>query len=244
MNIAHVSNPNGLIKFKDIRKISIGLSKKDIINNRSKQKSAFYNCFVVIVRIKHEGIFKEINVKVFNTGKLEIPGIQQDEVLAKVLEYITQLLRPIIKDPLFTYSNVTNTVLINSSFKCNYFIKRHNLVDIIKSKYNIKCSYDPCSYPGIQSTFFYNPQKKVQTGIQPGANEEGVSKVSFMIFRTGSVLIVGHCTETVLDEIYTFIKRLLKNEYAQVCDTTAPPPKEVAPTKKRQRTFHIDIKST
>ena len=57
-------------KFKDIRKIICGVSKKDLINFRKKKKSAFYNCFAVIIRIKYNNKFQEINVKLFNTGKL------------------------------------------------------------------------------------------------------------------------------------------------------------------------------
>ena len=39
------------IKFKDVRKISIGLSKKDIIDcgESNKKKHAFDNCFVLII---------------------------------------------------------------------------------------------------------------------------------------------------------------------------------------------------
>ena len=50
--ITNINNPNGRIKFKDIRKISIGISKKDIMSYRCKKKSAFYNCFVLILRMK------------------------------------------------------------------------------------------------------------------------------------------------------------------------------------------------
>ena len=50
--MSHIDNPNGRIKFKDIRKITIGVSKKDIMSYRSKKKQAFYNCFVMILRIK------------------------------------------------------------------------------------------------------------------------------------------------------------------------------------------------
>jgi hypothetical protein len=49
--LTSINNPNGRIKFKDIRKISIGISKKDIMSYRCKRKSAFYNCFVLIFRI-------------------------------------------------------------------------------------------------------------------------------------------------------------------------------------------------
>jgi hypothetical protein len=37
-----------------------------------------------------------------------------------------------------------------------------------------------------------------------------------MIFRTGSVLIVGHCDEPVLYKIYDFLKIILRKEYCQV----------------------------
>jgi hypothetical protein len=78
--ITSINNPAGRVKFKDIRKLSVGISKKDIMSYRCKKKSAFYNCFVMILRIKIGQIFKEFHIKVFNTGKLEIPGIQTDEI--------------------------------------------------------------------------------------------------------------------------------------------------------------------
>ena len=34
-------------KYKDVRKIDIGISKKDLNNCRKKKKGAFYNCFVI-----------------------------------------------------------------------------------------------------------------------------------------------------------------------------------------------------
>jgi hypothetical protein len=38
-----------------------------------------------------------------------------------------------------------------------------------------------------------------------------------MIFRTGSVLIVGMCEEFVLQDIYVFLKALLKTEFKYIC---------------------------
>jgi hypothetical protein len=37
-----------------------------------------------------------------------------------------------------------------------------------------------------------------------------------MIFRTGSVLIVGRCDENVLHCIYAFLKKLLEVEYPEI----------------------------
>jgi thiamine phosphate synthase YjbQ (UPF0047 family) len=41
-------------------------------------------------------------------------------------------------------------------------------------------------------------------------------EISFMVFRTGSVLIVGKCEDYVLHDIYAFIKELLRVEYSNV----------------------------
>ena len=156
--ITRIVNPEGRIKFKDVRKISIGLCKKDITSYRCKKKSAFYNCFVVILRIKLNNIFKEIHVKVFNTGKLEIPGIQSNECLDITLNLLIKILSPLVNSSKkITYlKDKSETVLINSNFNCGYFINREKLFDILKFKYGINSAFDPCSYPGIQSEFYYN----------------------------------------------------------------------------------------
>ena len=94
--ITSIQNPKGRIKFKDIRKISVGISKKDLLSYRIKKKSAFYNCFVMIMRIKEGDIFKEFHIKIFNTGKLEIPGVQNDISYDVILNNILTTLQPFI----------------------------------------------------------------------------------------------------------------------------------------------------
>jgi TATA-box binding protein (TBP) (component of TFIID and TFIIIB) len=215
-----IKNPNGRIKFKDIRKISIGISMKDIMSYRCKKKSAFYNCFVLILRIKIDAVFKEFHVKIFNTGKLEIPGIQTEETFQRTLAVIIETLQPYFEDKLEYQADTTETVLINSNFNCGYYINREALFDILKYKYNIQSIYDPCSYPGIQCKFYHNPDIGIQTGSQISeenkAKYKNINEVSFMIFRTGSVLIVGKCDENVLLVIYEFLKNLLSNEFSQI----------------------------
>jgi hypothetical protein len=41
-------------------------------------------------------------------------------------------------------------------------------------------------------------------------------ELSFMIFRTGSVLIVGKCDDDVLQKTYLFLKDLLIREYDRI----------------------------
>ena len=218
--ITHIDNPAGRIKFKDIRKVSIGISKKDIMSYRCKKRSAFYNCFVIILRMKIDKTFKEFHVKVFNTGKLEIPGIQNETTFQLILSEVITTLQPHIEPKLAYKLDSEMTVLINSNFNCGFFINREALYDILKFKYNIQAIYDPCSYPGIQCKFYYNPDVGIQNGCQISEENKhlykNIKQVSFMIFRTGSVLIVGKCDENVLMIIYDFLKIILNNEFKNI----------------------------
>uniref|UniRef100_A0A6C0DP02 Uncharacterized protein n=1 Tax=viral metagenome TaxID=1070528 RepID=A0A6C0DP02_9ZZZZ len=239
--IKQIDNVNARkIKFKDERKITVGMSKKDIMNCRGKIKNAFYNCFAIILRFKYEGIFREIHVKVFNTGKLEIPGILNKELLDIVKEMILEIVQPhiIINDGLvdsldkpnldFINTDVEDNVLINSNFNCGYFINREKLHAILRSdKYRIESAYDPCSYPGVKCKFYFNNDLGFDIEAQTGQiNQEDrnmklselndnkkYTEISFMIFRTGSCLIVGNCSERILKYVFEFIKKILTDEY-------------------------------
>ena len=229
--IEHIDNPTGRIPYKDQRKISIGLCKKDLIGGNHKKKRAFFNCFVLILRInggicenpeerapEDDILYKEMHVKVFNTGKLEIPGIQEDKTLVQVLDLLVSTLRPLLGDDLSYLKDRCETALINSNFNCGFFIDRDKLFHLMKYKYGINTNYDSCSYPGIQCKFYYIPNKEgPQTGQQPVHLEDNnYYEVSFMIFRTGSILIVGKCNEEILNVIYRFIKKILETEFSGI----------------------------
>lgn len=229
--IKQINNPTARrIKYKDERKITVGLSKKDIMNCRGKVKNAFYNCFAMIIRFKFENVFKEIHIKVFNTGKLEIPGILNVELLEIVKIMLLNILDPFIITKKLDYikTDVEDNVLINSNFNCGYYINRDKLYALLRSeKYGIETAFDPCSYPGVKSKFYFNNELGFDSDKHSGklvkedrtmkkSELDGTKKyteVSFMIFRTGSCLVVGNCTEKILYFVFDFIKKLLHDEF-------------------------------
>jgi TATA-box binding protein (TBP) (component of TFIID and TFIIIB) len=219
--LQHINNIKGMIKYKDIRKVTIGISKKDIVSYRVKQKGAFYNCFVLIIRV-HIEIFKEFHVKIFNTGKIEIPGVQQMEHIPIIIDALIQILKPMYPTIMYNKS-CEETVLINSNFNCGYFINRSSLYQLLITKYNISAVYDPCSYPGIQCKIYYeNGVTTTPTSIA----------ISFMIFRTGSILIVGKCSDMVIREIYKYLVKILFDEYKEIVDSNCVHSKKEAPVRK------------
>lgn len=208
-------------KNKIVKKISIGTSTKDLISYRCKKKGAFYNCFVIIYRLKYEGRFKEMHVKIFNTGKMEIPGVPKDDLLDLLLKKVLELLNsPKINFNIAIRDNSFETVLINSNFNCGFNVHREKLVDILKYEYKLCVSYDPCSYPGIMCKYYYYNEKNIsqQDGrLYKDKSNEKPHCISFMIFRTGSVLIVGKCDKTsIIFDIYNFIKNIMSNHYEAI----------------------------
>lgn len=231
--IKQIDNPSARkIKYRDERKLTVGLSKKDIMTYRTKKKNAFYNCFALIVRFYQDGEFKEVHVKVFNTGKMEIPGILNKQMLELIQVKIIEILQPHISTPLdYKEMELEENVLINSNFNCGFYIDRDKLHSILRSdKYGIESAYDPCSYPGVKCKYYFNNQQGYDTTIQTGRVERDdqnmkryelddnmkYTEISFMIFRTGSCLIVGNCNEKVLLFVFDFIKGILQEEYSHI----------------------------
>jgi len=254
--IKQIDNPTARrIKFKDERKITVGLSKKDIMNCRGKEKNAFYNCFAIILRFKYNDAFREIHVKVFNTGKLEIPGILNEGLLDIVKRMILEYMQPNIATKLdFLDKDTDENVLINSNFNCGYFINREKLHAILRGeKYRIETAYDPCSYPGVKCKYYFNNELGFDSESQNGQiiqedrsmkmSELGINKkyteISFMIFRTGSCLIVGNCTERILKHVFEFIKSVLKAEYKNISVANEEPINKNKKIKLRKKTIMI-----
>lgn len=255
--IKQINTPDARrIKFKDERKITIGMSKKDIMTCRGKVKNAFYNCFALILRFNFNDKYREIHVKVFNTGKLEIPGVLNVQILNIVKDMIIKLLLPYIVDiPLeFLPHDIENNVLINSNFNCGFYIDRDRLHSILRSSaYNIETAYDPCSYPGVKCKYYFNHEIGFDIDRQCGKllhsdrtmkmseldNAKKYSEISFMIFRTGSCLIVGNCTERILRFVYDFIKKILQDEYYNIAVKNSVSDQKIKKEKVRKKTITL-----
>jgi hypothetical protein len=102
-----IDNPNARkIKFKDVRKLTVGISKKDIMNCHGKNKNAFINCFAMILRVLFDGCYYEMHVKVFNTGRMAIPGIVNDGLLEETKKLLLATLQSNFAEPIMLISGM------------------------------------------------------------------------------------------------------------------------------------------
>jgi hypothetical protein len=232
--VKQTENTNRKTKYKDERKISVGLNTKDVMNCRGKEGGgAMYNCIALTIRFKNtKNIFIEIHVKIFNTGKLEIPGILDATLYERIKDFILKVLSHHFLPHVLDFRAPTSeNVIINSNFYVGFNINRDVLHGILRSeKYKIDTIYDSCTYPAVKSKFYFCNALGFDPVLQRGTIQQEdralktkdimisdkYTKVSFMVFRTGSCLIVGNCTEEVLMFVYEFVKKVLTDEYEKI----------------------------
>ena len=238
--LKHIDKPTS---FKDERKVVVGLTNNDITSHKPNKKNAFRNCFILIVRdILNDGTCKNIHIKVFNTGKVEIPGVKNEQYYNSVLVLLINILQPFFDYPITYTSSTPITVLSNSNFNCKFFIDRDKMLKLLKEKYKLHPRYDPCcSYPGVITSVYYNTINNDAIVINlPDKIPDHIGKASFTIFRTGSVLISGKCTEKTLHVIYRFIVDILKTEYHNIATHPQITVKYSSKIKIQKRLIYID----
>jgi hypothetical protein len=253
-NIHDNNDTESTNKFKNISKLTIGMSKKDMFNVRTKKKGAFYNCFMLVIRVFDDdiGVFREINIKIFNTGKMSFPGMLSDKVLQKTFSIISKNFSRIYGRNVSVIDDTIDTVLMNSNFNCGYFLDRDKLYSILKYEYRIHSNYEACSYPGIQCKYYKNDfntdvEKQGQCVCTKPCSRKGNGtcegeclEISFMIFRTGSILIVGKSDDKLLYIIYEYLKRILSKYYQDIFVGLNDKVKEVRKKKTKKRYFITD----
>jgi hypothetical protein len=222
----HIDNPEGRLKFKDVRKITVGVSKHDFVKLDSKPSRLFYNCCILILRIDNDGKYEEYHIKIFKTGKIELPGSKNDVMFQKILTFIK----------IFLNQNIVSyqAILCNTNFTCNYNIHRDKLHELLVTKYRIQSSYYPSSHHAIQAKLYFkfnndsnsveyldgfthakinNSTRLDRVDIDHNGN---IFMVSCMIFRTGSVLI---STRKYMDAVvftYNLLVKVFKDDFAVV----------------------------
>ena len=264
--VEHIDEPGATTTFKYVAKLSIGVASKEIKAHRAKETDAFFNSFTMVLRLRYKNSFKEIVTKVFNKGILSLPGMLDQELLDRTLMMVNQVLgeaslRMSPEKPPLQYKPGTITdVMVNSNFWCGFGLDRDKLVDLMVNKYHLETTYDPSNYPGVACRY-YTRDDCDTCGVCPcnppcstleignGKGRKRATKVgdhtpclpmTFMMFRTGSVLIVGRCANDLLSKVHKIVARmLLSNKAAIQSGPGTCPSKKNVRKKSRKRLAYL-----
>jgi len=226
--------------FKDIRKISIGVSHKDIIHYNGKETLGFRNCISLTLRLLIEEQFHEFDVKVFKTGSIKICGVTYDDYIDKILKQVVLVLKPFVlptcnengqEEELAVCLDKFQRSFINSNFECGFLMDRDKFHCILKKQYKWSSKLDTGINQGLKCKLYYNDCGELTTSKSDVFNQ----KVWCTFFRTGSVNLCGKCSATVLQRLYDMVAQILREQYTTIFQAVLP--NQVSKKRKSNKQF-------
>lgn len=225
-----------------------GIAKKYATHNeKTSGFKRFDNQLTVVYKFNEESL---INIKVFKNGNIQMTGVKDTSNGQSMIDILINHIKKTEQAKhiyiVFNAKNLQNSnnkiALINSDFKVSFEVKRDKLHNVLKQQYNIRCSFEPCIYPGVKIQYFWNITNPKKDGIckcsTPCINGKGngscdmdCKKITIAVFQSGCVIITGAQTTEQIDDTYSFICDVLfenreiieKMPLCQLIQTTTVP---------------------
>ncbi len=238
----------------EYRAVMKGTSWKDILQKDVKSaKTFFFNQATLVIRREIAPLnWKEINIKLFRNGGVQMTGVRSEEMSWDAIRWLTNHIqrhctaKPVFEGELNLHK--MQTQLVNTDFSIGAKIRRDTLYKVLSERYHLTVSYEPSIYQGVKTKYFYNAQRpagcpaglcpceKLCKGTGDGSALGQCKKITISPFQTGQIIITGARTMEQIDEAYEFMKALFR-EHADdvlrknyICPTTPTP--ETSSAKK------------
>jgi TATA-box binding protein (TBP) (component of TFIID and TFIIIB) len=232
-------------KAKAQEKIVIGTCSRDELTKRKKSKNIFFNQSTLVVRrcyskaANGDSLFKEVNIKLFKNGGIQMTGIPSDTFAQETLSWLAKELsgfsQPVLDGPAKPHRY--NIQLINSDYQVNGNINREKLHEILVNTYSLFSSFESTIYQGCDTKYFYNeaaPADSVEGCCPCGenlcaGNGDGTAigkckEITISPFHTGSVIITGARRMEQINKAYVFINKILVKHSAEIIKPFPPKP--------------------
>jgi TATA-box binding protein (TBP) (component of TFIID and TFIIIB) len=202
-----------------------GTCFKDIMLKPKTTKTSFFNQATIIVRREVSPLnWKEINVKIFRNGGVQMTGIRSIEMSSDTIRWLLEhLLSTCRGEPIFTSTpniHKEQTQLINTDFSIAAKVRRDILHKILSDTYGLNSSYESAIYQGVKTKYFYNAQRpadkppgrcpceRLCKGTGDGSKIGECKKITISPFQTGNGIITGARDMAQINEAYEFIKEV------------------------------------
>jgi hypothetical protein len=181
-------------------------------------------------------IFKEVNVKLFANGGIQMTGVPEESFAEGVLVWLLDILKTIpaqiFKDE--PNMNKFSTQLINSDYDVGYTIKREVIHQILTRTYGLFSTFEGTIYQGVNTKYYYNeantdPDRAGQCackgkckGQGSGSGDGECKRITMSIFQTGKIIITGARYYHQIQEAYDYLNRVIKDNADEVLRGPTP----------------------
>jgi TATA-box binding protein (TBP) (component of TFIID and TFIIIB) len=221
----------GILKMEHKSRV-VGASARDILTKKKAAKKTFFNQSTLVVRkrrLDRPDELKEVNIKLFANGGIQMTGITGLDFARVTLEWLLPILQtlkePISKEPIFI--KTLKIQLINSDYHVNATVHRDNLHQIATQQYGLFSSLEKLIHQGVNIKYYYNTSRTVgRPGICmcekpcPGQGEGDApgqcKKITVLAFQTGDIIVTGARKYEQLDEAYHFMNQILKRHSREI----------------------------
>ena len=185
---------------------------------KEKPRKYFYNQVTL-----HLWLGKRINTKIFNNGRIQMTGIKDESQGSKTIDLFIEEINKLSDEKKQTIFNSTDikpienieTVLINSDFDIYSEVNREILHRLIVD-HGYYSSYEPCTYPGVNIKYYYNPLKNnfgicdCDTPCNGKGKGNTCKKITIAVFKSGKIIITGGRSKENINSAYNFITEFIK----------------------------------
>jgi TATA-box binding protein (TBP) (component of TFIID and TFIIIB) len=225
----------GILKFEN-KNMVLGASYKDIFTNRKITSKSFFNQSTIVLRrkiidkITGQDGWKEVNVKLFANGGIQMTGVTSEEFAKESVEWLLDQVMALPESPFKETPTISkfSVQLINTDYSLDKFINQDALHKLLINEYNLFSMLEKTIYQGVNTKFFYNtrdPSKGICTcgtfckGQGNGEGEGECKRITMSIFRTGKIIITGARAMRQIEAAYSFLNSVFEKHQGTVLYT-------------------------
>lgn len=236
-NISEIMIPlwwpgEGVLKMEHDKSV-IGYANRDVFSKRGVSDKTFFNQSTIVLRKainSDKTQFKEVNVKLFGNGGIQMTGIPAEDFAKETLSWLLEELYK-VKGSVFSEKPTLQKFkvqLINSDYQVAHPINRTALHNILSRTYGLFSTFESTIYQGVNTKYYYNethpdPDRpgiclctKRCRGQGSGSGPGECKRITMSVFQTGKIIITGGRYLYQLEEAYNFLNRVLQDHAEEV----------------------------
>ena len=207
-----------------------GICRNDIMLRRKRVKKTFFNQSSLVVRLQiNNTIWKEVNIKLFSNGGVQMTGVPDDKTGRAAIEWLASHIESSYEGVFPTKRGIHRyeTQLVNSDYSISVPIRREKLHKILVETYGLFSTFESTIYQGVNTKFYYNKARKTgPPGIclcpspcEGTGNGEAIGdckRITISPFQTGRIIITGARSLEQIEEAYRFMNEIFVKHAADI----------------------------